>query len=103
MPEYSNENRGAIWKNDKKETDRHPDFKGSINIEGKEYWLSGWKRGPDANPNAPALKLSVQPKEQQQAKPSAAQLKAVNTPAPASGGGFDDDVPFAPLEKGWLA
>ena len=60
---YDNTNRGQIWKNDKKETENHPDFKGSINIDGKEYWLSGWKRKAGANPKAPALSLSVQPKE----------------------------------------
>jgi hypothetical protein len=63
MPEYSNENRGAIWKNDKKETERHPDFTGSLNVEGVDYWVSAWKRGPDANPRAPALSFSVKRKE----------------------------------------
>lgn len=62
---YDNTNRGQIWGNDKKEKDSHPDFKGSINVEGKEYWLSAWKRAPDANPKAPSLSFSVQPKEQQ--------------------------------------
>jgi len=65
MPEYDNTNRGQLWGNDKKETEKHPDFKGSININGEEFWLSGWKRGPNANPKAPALSLSVQKKEQQ--------------------------------------
>jgi len=27
--EYDNTNRGSIWKNDKKETENHPDFTGS--------------------------------------------------------------------------
>jgi len=63
MTQYDNTNRGSIWGNDKKEKDTHPDFKGSINVEGVEYWLSGWKRKPDANPKAPALSLSVQRKD----------------------------------------
>jgi len=50
MGNYDNTNKGQIWKNDKKTTDTHPDFKGSINIEGVEYWLSCWKRSPNANP-----------------------------------------------------
>lgn len=62
---YDDTNRGQIWGNDKKTSDSHPDFKGSINVEGKEYWLSAWKRAPDANPKAPSLRFSVQPKEQQ--------------------------------------
>ena len=83
MPEqYDNTNRGAIWKNDRKETENHPDFKGSINVDGKDYWLSCWKRKPDANPNSPALSLSVTPKE------------AVAKPQPAAGDDLDDIVPF---------
>jgi len=82
MSDYDNSNRGSIWKNDKKETDRHPDFTGSLNVEGVEYWVSAWKRKPDANPKAPALSFSIKPKEQQSA------------PAPAQDSGFDDDVPF---------
>ena len=63
MAEFDNTNRGSIWKNDKKTTENHPDFTGSINVEGKEFWVSGWKRKADANPKAPALSFSVQPKE----------------------------------------
>lgn len=60
---YDNTNKGAIWGNKDKQSDKHPDFKGSINIDGVEYWLSGWKRDPQGNPNAPAVKFSVQRKE----------------------------------------
>jgi len=67
MTQYDNTNRGQIWGNDKKESERHPDFKGDINVGGKEYWLSAWKRKPDANPKAPALSFSVQAKDSQQA------------------------------------
>jgi hypothetical protein len=42
MTEYSNENRGSLFKNNKKEEDRHPDYNGSINVEGTEYWLNAW-------------------------------------------------------------
>ena len=40
--DYDNTNRGAIFRNEKKSTEKHPDMNGSINIEGKEYWISGW-------------------------------------------------------------
>ena len=62
MPEYDNTNRGAIWKNKKKETDSHPDFTGSLNVDGKEYWVSAWKRGADESDKSPALKITVSPK-----------------------------------------
>ena len=40
MSNYDNTNRGSIWKNDKKQTDSHPDFTGSLNVNGVEYWVT---------------------------------------------------------------
>ena len=94
---YDNTNRGQLWGNDKKEKDTHPDFKGSINVEGKEYWLSAWKRKPDANPKAPALSFSIQSKDEAYQKAE----NAVNAPqAPDQDfkdnytQDFDDSIPF---------
>lgn len=61
--EYDNTNRGQLWKNDKKETDKHPDFTGSLNVDGVEFWVSGWKRRPDQSDKAPALSFSVKMKD----------------------------------------
>jgi hypothetical protein len=66
MTEYDNTNRGSIWKNEKKEKDTHPDFTGSLNVGGVEYWVSAWKRKEGAAAKAPALSFSVKPKEEQQ-------------------------------------
>jgi hypothetical protein len=41
---YDNTNSGMLARNDKKETEKHPDFKGSINVDGVDYWLSAWVR-----------------------------------------------------------
>ena len=60
---YDNTNRGAIWKNEKKEKDTHPDFTGSLDVDGKAYWVNAWKRKPDDKPNSPALRFTVRPKE----------------------------------------
>ena len=88
MNDYDNTNRGSIWKNDKKDTDRHPDFTGSLNVEGVEYWVSAWKRRPDANPKAPALSFSIKPKDERR------------EPAPAKQDDFDNqDIPFASAYK----
>jgi hypothetical protein len=64
MTDYDNTNRGSIWKNDKKEKDTHPDFTGSLNVDGREYWVSAWKRKEGASPKAPALSFSVKPKDE---------------------------------------
>lgn len=60
MTTYDNTNRGSLFTNDRKTSDKHPDVKGSINVEGKEYWLSGWfKTGKSGG----FTSLSVTPKE----------------------------------------
>jgi hypothetical protein len=85
--EYDNTNRGSIWKNDKKETETQPDFTGSLDVNGVQYWVSAWKRKEGAGPKAPALSFSVKPKDEQQA--------ARHRAAPQSAGDFpDDDIPF---------
>jgi hypothetical protein len=60
------DNSGLLYRNDSKETDKHPDYKGNLTIGGTEYWLSAWikdgKRGK-------FLSLSVKPKDAAAAKP----------------------------------
>ena len=38
----NNKNSGALFKNDKKATEQHPEYTGKITIEGVEYYLSAW-------------------------------------------------------------
>lgn len=86
MSQHDNTNRGAIWKNKKKEKDTHPDFTGSLNVDGVEYWVNAWKRKDDAPGNAPALSFSVRPKEDHQnERPK---------PRVASRAELDDEIPF---------
>lgn len=41
---YDNTNRGTLGKNKRKEKETHPDFSGKLNVEGVDYWLSGWTK-----------------------------------------------------------
>jgi hypothetical protein len=64
--QYDNTDRGVLFKNDRKETDNHPDYTGSINVGGVEFWLSAWiKQGKSGK----FMSLSVKAKEQQPAPP----------------------------------
>ena len=99
MNQYDNTNKGALFVNDRKDTDKHPDWKGSININGVEHWISGWARST-ARGDVISLALG-EPKQQAaaqarpQAKPQAAPQRQA-APQPARGG-FDDmdsDVPW---------
>lgn len=71
MADFDNTNSGALFTNDRKQDENHPDLNGTINIEGKEYWLSGWKKKSKAG--KAFLSLSARPKDEQAkgaAKPS---------------------------------
>jgi hypothetical protein len=73
-------NSGVLFTNDKKETDKHPHYKGNITVDGKDYWLSAWvKEGKSGK----FMGLAVSPKEEYQPK---------QAPKKAS---FDDEsMPF---------
>ena len=49
MADYDNTNRGAIWKNDNKEKETQPDFRGVLNVDGVDFNVSAWKRKPGAS------------------------------------------------------
>ncbi len=35
-------NSGSLFKNDKKQTEKQPDYNGTIKVDGKEYKLAAW-------------------------------------------------------------
>ena len=89
MTQYDNTNTGMLSRNDRKETEKHPDFKGFCDIEGREMWISGWIReaGPQSKtPGRKFFSLRFEPKN-----------PPAQAAAPATGGpqSFDDDdIPF---------
>jgi hypothetical protein len=36
------DNSGVLFKSDKIENERSPQYKGNITVEGKDYWISAW-------------------------------------------------------------
>lgn len=86
---YDNTNRGTLFRNDRKETDRHPDYTGRININGTDHWLSAWikEAGPNArNPGQKFMSLSIGDECQRQSPPPASN--------PSQGSFDEDDIPF---------
>lgn len=66
--EYDNTNRGMLMKNLNKTADNHPDYSGSINVNGVDHWLSGWIK--ESKKGTKFFSLSIKPKdEQKKAKP----------------------------------
>ena len=87
---YDNTNSGILSRNERKEQDNHPDFTGTINVAGVDYWLSGWtKEGKEGSKmeGRKFFSLSVKPKD---APKPAAKPSRVSTPDNFQ----SDDVPF---------
>lgn len=86
--QYDNNNTGSLFKNDKDGVEKRPDYKGSCEINGVQYWMSAWIR--EAGPNSKRagerfMSIKFEAKEQQQ---------AAAAPAPAPRGDLQDDIPF---------
>ena len=77
---YDNTNKGTLFRNDDKEREER-DYSGSINVEGTEYWLSGWVR--TSKSGRKYLSLSVKPKQD---KPPASKKSPADD--------FGDDISF---------
>jgi hypothetical protein len=82
------DNSGSLFQNKDKKTDNHPDYSGSIRIDGKDYWLSGWKK---VSNDKPWLSLAIKPKDGAPRPDPEQEFKsAVKQSFPA----LDDEVPF---------
>lgn len=89
---YDERNCGIIRKNDKGDNPKRPDYKGSLDVDGVQYWVSGWVRKRNSD-GSPFLSIKVEKKEQQNLPPSAA--AAASDAAPDAGRGLDSEhLPF---------
>ena len=78
--------QGSVFKNEKKEKDTQPDYKGDATCPccSAKLWVDQWVKRPEGK--KPYMSLSLKAKEERkpEAKPESAK----------TGGGFDDDIPF---------
>ena len=84
MSDYDNTNRGALFKNNRKEQDNHPDYTGSLNVGGEEFWLSAWLK--TSKKGEKFMSVSVKPKE--------ARRDSRNDERREAASDLNDDVPF---------
>ena len=57
------DNSGALFTNEKKTKETHPDLNGKITILGREFYLSAWKK--QTSQGKGYLSLSVKPVDEQ--------------------------------------
>lgn len=62
---FDNTNRGTLSKSRERKTDKSPEYSGSINVNGTEYWLNGWVKD---GKNGKFFSLAIKPKEQKQSQ-----------------------------------
>ena len=82
------DNSGAMFVNDKKESETHPDRKGSAMIDGKEYWVSGWVNTSKTGTKYMSLKFNAKDELQNKA---IEETKKLLQPDAVE---FDEDIPF---------
>lgn len=84
--QYDNNLTGVLFVNDKQGNEKRPDWKGSAEIDGVQFWVSGWNR---QSARGELISLKLEKKEQQQAS------RPAPAPAPAPAAPLEgDDIPF---------
>ena len=94
VKQFDNTNTGFLAKNENKEAEQQPDYRGSINVGGCEYWLSAWiKTGKDGGKMAGKkfFSLSISPKDGLPREKSVTGKKVAGSDVTPF---IDDDVPF---------
>jgi hypothetical protein len=86
--DYDNTNSGALFRNDKDGGNPNwPDYRGSVNVEGKEFWLDAWIRESKKD-GRKFMSLRLKPKM------ARAHGAPKNPPVPQADHDFDDPIPF---------
>ena len=80
MAQYDNTNTFALFKNDKGDNPKRPDYAGTANVDGIEFRISGWIREGKNGKFISGAVAIVEAKAEERAKPAVE--------------GADEDVPF---------
>jgi hypothetical protein len=105
MSDYDNTNSGALFKNDKQGNDNWPDYRGQINVNGEDFWISAWLKTSKKD-GKKYMSLAIQPNDKkqqsqpsrqpsrQQARQPDRQHRAPDPQPYDVDDNFNDDIPF---------
>ena len=95
MTDYDSTNKGTLGKNKDKTKDTQPDYRGQINVQGKDFWLSAWLK-TNGSTGEKFFSIAVQPKDQsvQQGATGAASQPSSTPHAPADDFVDSSEPPF---------
>ena len=82
MIEYDNSNRGMLMRTRDKLSEKHPDYFGTLNVNGVEFELSGWSK-VSAKGNK-YMSLTIQPPYKKTTKAATPVVEPFE----------DDEIPF---------
>jgi hypothetical protein len=86
--EYDNTNKGVLFRNDDHtEENNQPHYRGRLNVDGTDLWLSAWIK--TSKNGVKYMSLSVQVKD-------AAQSRKKPGGGSAARDDLNDSIPFAP-------
>lgn len=80
-------NQGALFKNDKEGKESRPDYRGTLNVNGTDFWISAWIKSSKAGQKY--MSLSVQPKQARDDR-----RPERGSPPPVSNDFDDSQIPF---------
>lgn len=92
--QYDNTNRWVLFKNDRKDRETSPDYTGTLNVDGVEYFLNAWLKD---GKNGKFFSGSIKRKDNQMAN-LRDELNAKSPQAqarrPSAADDIDDNIPF---------
>lgn len=93
MEKEKRDNSFAVFTNKRKESEKHPDYTGTVMIEGKEYWMNMWQNQAQSSGDT-YFSGSVKPKDASYEKPATAYVPPKAAPASSFADDLDDEIPF---------
>lgn len=78
MTEYDNTNRGVLFANREKKTEKSPDFSGSLDVAGVQYNLAAWKKMSKKGTTFLSVSVSLKPEIEQRPTQVAQPMRPVD-------------------------